>query len=197
MGAQVGTSVLSVVRGPNGSGKTTLLREFLETGNIAQLPDVSARIRTSGLVQSPFKESTNDWAHKNARDVAAYVDPLPLSRDLTVLEHLQLVATSWGRQSDDAVLQAKQALTDFRIEELQARLPHQVSLGQSQLISLALTFVRPARIIVLDEPERHLDNEHTALLSERISQRSNGGTSFLVATHNPSISRLANYTIEL
>lgn len=195
----LGTREIWVVRGPNGSGKTTLLRRFLETGTaqVARPPAHSASAEPDAKPTTAKSGHGKNWAHAHASEVSAYVDPLPVSRDLTVQEHAQMVAASWFGNTQTATETAEKALEIFRIAHLKDRLPHQMSLGQSQLFNLALAFARPANVIVLDEPERHLDTEHTAILASIIKDRANQGTAFLVASHDPEISAVANTIIEL
>lgn len=186
-----------VVKGPNGAGKTTLLREFVASGNVVHSKQIANQLQVNDEVWFPLKMNRRTWEHARASEVSAYVDPLPVSRDLTVQEHAHMVADSWFGNTQTATETAEKALEIFRIAHLKDRLPHQMSLGQSQLFNLALAFARPANVIVLDEPERHLDTEHTAILASIIKDRANQGTAFLIASHDPEISAVANTIIEL
>lgn len=123
------------LRGANGAGKTTLLRAIggsvrLESGSITIAGDpVAAR--------SPVRR----------RRVAALIGMPPFARDLTLAEHLALIAASWGRADDSAAL-----LHGLRLGDLATRFPHELSSGQTQLFSLAIVLARPSAVLVVFAP---------------------------------------------
>lgn len=127
-------------------------------------------------------------AQKHQRGaVSALVDPIPIARDMTIEEQILLVAASWYGNTERAKETANSTLAQLNLVELANRFAHQVSAGQLQLFNLALTLARPAQVVLLDEPERHLDDAHIALLLQQMKQRSAKGTAFLVATHEPTL----------
>ena len=120
-----------VLRGPNGSGKTTLLRII------------------GGLLVPSTGTATIGGREADERDravraaVAALLGAPTTYRDLTLVDHLVLIDSTWGGDpatSDDRSL----ALLDrLGIAHLDDRFPHELSSGQEQLFRLALTFSRP------------------------------------------------------
>lgn len=66
-----------------------------------------------------------------------------------------------------------------------------------QLFNLALTLVRPADVVLLDEPERHLDSHRVALVATLLAERAAQDTAFLVATHEPVLVEAADGRVEL
>ena len=121
-----------VLRGPNGSGKTTLLRI------IGGLLVPSTGTATIGGREADERDRTVRAA------VAALLGAPTTYRDLTLVDHLVLIDSTWGGDpatSDDRSL----ALLDrLGIAHLDDRFPHELSSGQEQLFRLALTFSRPA-----------------------------------------------------
>lgn len=162
---------LAVV-GDNGSGKTTLLRVLAgllaPTGGSAQ-----ARGR-------PCDERDADFR----RDVAALVGPPPTARDLTVEEHLLLVARTWGQDADEAARLVDGLMTELGMEPLASRFPHQLSTGQTQLLRLALTLVRPGGVLLLDEPEHGLDDGRVGTVLAALRARVETGVTVVLATHD-------------
>lgn len=160
------------VTGANGSGKTTLLRV------LAGLESPSAgRCRVAGR---PVDERDPRFR----RVVAALVGPPPTARDLTVREHLELVARTWGADRTAARTATEQLLSELALTRLAERFPHQLSAGQAQLCSLALTLARPCEVLLLDEPEQRLDEDRLAAVTELLDRRRRDGVTVLLATHH-------------
>jgi ABC-type multidrug transport system ATPase subunit len=173
------------VTGSNGSGKTTLLRAFL-----------GSRKLTGGavLVQG---EAVNLARPRHRRLVAPLVEPVPVARDMTLREQVTLVAASWYGNSTTTAERAEEAIEELDLSALGERFPAQLSAGQLQLFSLALTLVRPADVVLLDEPERHLDTDRVDLLATLLTERAEQGTSFLVATHESAVVDACDGVMEL
>lgn len=161
--------------GANGSGKTTLLRV------LAGLIDPTAgTVRIEGRVPDD-----RDRAFRCA--LGALIGPPQTARDLTVSEHLQFIAATWGIPAADGAERAAELLEELGITELGRRFPHELSSGQTQLVSLALTFARPARVLLLDEPEQRLDADRLELVILALRARAEAGTAVVVATHSPRL----------
>lgn len=163
------------VRGPNGAGKTTLLRVLA-----GLMPATSGSVRLDG---DPLHIRRGD--HRAA--VAAMIGMPPLARDLTLVEQLRFVRATWG---DDAVTgerEARTGLDELDIANLDTRYPSELSSGQLQLFSLALTLARPCRILLLDEPEQRLDANRRGLVADALRRRLDGGCTVVFATHSAAL----------
>jgi len=171
MTAEPGTCV--VVRGPNGAGKTTFLR------------------LVAGLLEPTSGTVTIDGVPADERDpttrssVAALIGAPAAYRDLTLADHLTLIDATWGRDPDTCDVRVVGALEEFGIDHLDERYPHELSSGQGQLFRLALTWFRPSRLLVLDEPEQRLDTERRALVGRLVRERTATGTTVVMACHDP------------
>ena len=164
-----------VLRGPNGSGKTTLLRI------IGGLLVPSTGTATIGGREADERDRTVRAA------VAALLGAPTTYRDLTLVDHLVLIDSTWGGDpatSDDRSL----ALLDrLGIAHLDDRFPHELSSGQEQLFRLALTFSRPASVVLLDEPEQRLDTGKRQVVAELIRERTESGGTVVMACHDPEL----------
>jgi ABC-2 type transport system ATP-binding protein len=169
----VGAGECVALIGANGSGKSTAVR------TIAGLLEPSAgSVRVCGF--DPHREPEAE----QARSALALVPDSPLLYDdLTVRQHLELVTLSHGVADDD---------TDARIGALLARLglaaredflPRELSRGMRQKTQLACALVRPAAMLVLDEPVVGLDPPSQSLLGELLRERKRAGTAVLLTTH--------------
>jgi ABC-2 type transport system ATP-binding protein len=154
--------------GANGSGKSTAVRA------IAGLLEPSAgTVRVCG--HDPHREPDAE----DARAALALVPDTPLLYDdLTVRQHLELVTLSHG--ADGAI--------DGWLDRLglAARanfLPRELSRGMRQKAMLACALVRPAQVLLLDEPVVGLDPPSQALLREVLVERTRAGAAILLTTH--------------
>ncbi len=164
-----------VLRGPNGSGKTTLLRII---GGLLSPPPGAASIGGR-----PADE--RDPAIRAA--VAALIGTPTTYRDLTLIDHLVLVDSTWGHDpatSDDRGLAL---LGELGIGDLDDRFPHELSSGQEQLFRLALTLTRPASVLLLDEPEQRLDTTKRQVVAGLLRSRVEDGSTLVMACHDPDL----------
>lgn len=174
------------ITGPNGSGKTTLLRAL---AGLVQ--------PTSGSVAINGRQVDESDAAFRAL-VAALVYLPPVARNLTVEEHLRLVLASWGWREPNIKGDVADQLKALQIDHLARRFPHELSAGQNQLFALALTLIRPSKVLLLDEPERHLDTEHRELIQAVLAQRKTDGTTIAFATHESMlIKELADSVLDV
>jgi ABC-type multidrug transport system ATPase subunit len=165
------------LRGPNGSGKTTVLR--LIAGQIAP---ASGSVQVLGSPPMP-----RDPRHR-AR-VAGMIGHPPFARDMTVIEHATLIGVTWNLPVDQARASASTMLAAFGIGHLAERFAHELSSGQTQLVALSLTLLRPADILLLDEPEQRLDKTRIGVLTDVLRERHARGTTLVVATHSDRVAR--------
>jgi len=160
---------LAVV-GPNGAGKSTLLRTLA-----GLLPPLAGSVAFG----APVDERDAGFR----RDVAAVLDDDAFFAALTGREHLLLTARGHGVAEPDDVVAGEVAA--FGLAERIDALPSALSSGQRRRLALAAAFVRPARLLLLDEPERRLDTGMRTRLGARLAERRDAGTAVLFASHDP------------
>jgi ABC-2 type transport system ATP-binding protein len=161
------------VVGPNGSGKTTLLR--CVAGAIK--PD-SGAVR---LLGQPVDES--DPATRAA--VASVLDDVEFFPDLSVVEHLELMA--YAHATPDGEAAVEEVVAALGLESACDQLPLTLSSGQRRRLALASCFVRPRRLLVLDEPEQRLDTAGRDWLAERLTREKRAGVAVVMASHDPDL----------
>jgi len=182
---EVAAGRCAAIMGVNGSGKSTLLR-------IAAGRDTP----TSGQARYAGRLLSQDdlVVRTEIAVVGGMASPYP---DLTVREHLQLVAVAHGagRDADELI---DSALSQCRLSDHADVLPGSLSSGQSQALMLAAVLVRPRRLIVLDEPEQHLDPAARRWLAGLLLAEKRRGTALLVATHHTELATaIADHVIVL
>ena len=164
-----------VLRGPNGSGKTTLLRII---GGLL--------VPTTGTATIGGREADErDRAVRAA--VAALLGAPTTYRDLTLVDHLVLIDSTWGGDPSSSDARSLALLRRLGIAHLDDRFPHELSSGQEQLFRLALTFSRPANVVLLDEPEQRLDTSKRQVVAELIRERTSAATTVVMACHDPEL----------
>lgn len=175
-----------VVRGHNGAGKSTFLRVL-----------AGMRSPTTGTVTiAGARIARRDPAFR--RRVAALIGLPPMASDLTVQDHVRLVAATWFPDRDTAESQAADVLGTLGLETLLHRFPHELSTGQQQLVGLALVLARPFDVLLLDEPEQRLDQERLAMVAEVLGRRRDAGAALVIATHSDLLAeRLGDRVLDL
>ena len=173
------------VLGPNGAGKTTLLR--ILAGHL--LP-TTGEVHCDLASHEPGGDKPAPIDERNPAIRAAIATLLGAPGfypDLTLIEQLRLIGASWGFAPDQAEKRAATVLDQFGITELQRRFAHELSSGQTQLFTLAATFARPARVLILDEPEQRLDPDRKTLLVAAIRTARDVGACVILSCHDHEV----------
>jgi ABC-type transport system involved in cytochrome bd biosynthesis fused ATPase/permease subunit len=175
--------------GPNGAGKTTLLHVLLGVlrpssgrilvgGREARLDNRRFRERIAFLSQRPF---ALDGA-SIAENLRAFDPALPDARLITALGTVGLWSLLRARVATDTAALA---------------LPHaELSSGQARRIMLARALLRDADLLVLDEPEAHLDAasvDELAVILRGVARERR----ILAVVHDRGLARFADRILEI
>ena len=159
--------------GRNGSGKSTVLRCIIGADRPTE-----GSVEVCGVRMS----ETNPDIRRN---VATVIDDLDFFPDLSVVEHLDLLARAHGLPDPDATVD--EVLKEVQLVPQAGQLPGTLSSGQRRRLALATAFVRPRKLLVLDEPEQRLDVEGIAWLGRRLRKDLDEGLAVVMASHEPSL----------
>ena len=167
--------------GHNGSGKSTFLG------------------MCSGLLE-PSSGSVTVAGHPagsfDARAATAYLPDQPvLYDDLSAIEHLEYVARLHGVV--DWEPRARELLDRLGLASRADGLPSRFSRGLRQKTSIALAFVRPFDLLLVDEPFVGLDPEGKVAMVELLDEAHTGGAAVVVATHQLDFVQRADRCIAL
>jgi ABC-type lipoprotein export system ATPase subunit len=177
---------LTAVVGPSGSGKSSLLRvltgiDRATAGDVWVGPRNVARASARGL-------------RRLRRDVVGYVFQRPSDNflpNLTIGEHLRLAARD-GNGTNAAELLDRLGI-GHRIDHL----PDELSGGEQQRAAFAQAVVAGSKVVVADEPTAELDSDSSRRVMDGVRALVESGVTFVVATHDGSVRRLADDVIEL
>ena len=159
--------------GANGSGKSTAVR------TIAGLLEP-----TDGIVRVAGHDPHREPDAEIVRAALALVPDAPvLYDDLTVRQHLELVALSHGVGGDGIDDRIEELLERLGLADRDAFVPRELSRGMRQKAQLACALIRPAALLVLDEPVVGLDPPSQILLYELLLEAKRAGTAVLLTTH--------------
>lgn len=167
---QVSASDFFVLTGPNGGGKTTLLRlmgGLLQPGAgvIRRKPHL-----TVGYLPQIGKVDRN----------------FPITAEEVVLSGLQNKKTLWQKYDAACYEQVKSVMSELEVQEVAQRRIEFLSGGQWQRVLLARALVSQPELLLLDEPDTHLDEASKALLYKMLHQRAKE-TATVVVSHDHHI----------
>ncbi len=167
----VGAGQCAALLGVNGSGKSTLLRiaSGRDTPTTGQVWYGGTALREDDLTART--------------EIAVAGDASSAYPDLTVREHLMLVAVAHGAGAEAGEL-VDRALAECRLADHVFALPSALSSGQRQALQLAAMLVRPRRLLILDEPEQRLDPAARRWLADLLTREKSNGAALLMATHH-------------
>ncbi|MDZ8171864.1 ABC transporter ATP-binding protein [Microbacterium xanthum] len=186
LSATVDSGHVLVIRGRNGTGKSTLLRTM-----------AGVRTPTSGTVRID-DDIVTERDRRFRRRVAAMIGLPPIAPDLTVEDHMLLVASTWLGDPRAATRFSRGVLEELGLTPLAARFPHELSSGQTQLLGLGLVLSRPFDVLIIDEPEQRLDPEHVDVVIGALRARRDSGATLVIATHSSRLAEeLADHTLWL
>jgi len=164
--------------GPNGAGKSTLLRVL--TGS---LKPGSGSIRLSGA------ELETVGRKAIARSIAVVPELAQLPFAMTVEEVVALgrlphePPLTGSRLSDELAVDA--AIERVGAGHLRGRDARALSLGERQLVFVAVAVAQAAPILVLDEPTAHLDIRHQVDIMELlVDLNERDGTTIVAVLHD-------------
>jgi len=156
--------------GHNGSGKTTLMKMA------AGLLDPSG---------GSVKIGRHDAGSQEARRLLSWLSDTPtFYDDLSLWEHLEFVARLHGVAEWEG--RAEQLLQRIGLQDRRDDIPSTFSRGLRQKAAIALAFVRPFQLLLVDEPFVGLDEPGKQALVTLFDEASQRGATLVVATHELS-----------
>ncbi|MNB71779.1 ABC-type transporter ATP-binding protein EcsA [compost metagenome] len=165
--------------GLNGAGKSTTMKHIL------------------GLM-TPHKGEIAVQGKKREQDPEAYHGALSfvpesplLYEEMTVREHVEFTARSYGVNRADYEARSKRLAELFRMEDKMDTLSGHLSKGMKQKVMIMCAFVASPALYVIDEPFLGLDPLGIRSLLDFMLEIRNSGSSILLSSH--ILSTIENY----
>jgi len=167
------------VLGPNGCGKSTLLACLSGIRKPAQ-----GSIRLGGI--DLFGIPPEDRAKKIGLIPQTHIPAFAYTvREMVLMgraPHLGLFDSP--RRADYEI--ADQALESVQLTHLRDRPYTELSGGERQLVMIARGLAQQCPIMLMDEPDAHLDPQNQHRVLELVAQLSGQDVSFVIASHSPN-----------
>ena len=165
--------------GPSGSGKSTFIRLL----NKEELPD-EGRIWVAGkdIAQlSPWKVPFL------RRNIGCIFQDFKLLPTRSVYENVAFALEVIGRPRHVINSQVPAILELVGLGKKFKNLPHELSGGEQQRVSIARAFVNRPLILLADEPTGNLDPTTSVGIMRLLDRINRTGTTVVMATHDSSI----------
>ena len=183
----ISTGEIIVLLGPSGSGKSTLLNILgtLDT-------EYSGNISINDVHISP-KE---DLAHIRSSYLGFVFQFHHLLPEFTVMENLQIPSLISGNENSETEI--IELLTLIGLENRINHYPNEISGGEKQRVAVIRSLINKPLLVLADEPTGNLDRENSQLLLNLIADlKEKYQQSFLIATHDHSITEIADRILNL
>lgn len=142
-----------ILTGPGGSGKTTLLS--ILGGQM--LPDQGEAYLWGQCMQKMKGKEKSQFC----REMLGFVfQETSIIQGLTVIENVRLPLSLSQVEKNMAMEKASEMLGLLGIEEMAQAYPSELSTGEKQLVALARALTMKPKILLLDEPTKHLDHQY-------------------------------------
>lgn len=181
---------VSVV-GPSGAGKTTLLQIV---GTLYK-PDAGT-ISINGIdVLSLNKKEIAHFRNQHLGFVFQFHQLLP---EFNAVENIMLPGLIANKSSKELQRRAKELLDYMGLSHRATHKPSELSGGERQRVAVARALINQPNIILADEPSGSLDSQNREELYRLFLRlREEMGLTFVIATHDEELSKLADRTIQM
>jgi ABC-type lipoprotein export system ATPase subunit len=160
--------------GPSGSGKSTLLHLM-----------AGLDVPTAGTITWP---ELGDRTQLRPGPVGMVFQAPSLIPALDVVENVELPLLLGGLDRRDARAAATASLTRLGLDDLAAKLPEELSGGQSQRVAVARVLAGRPSVILADEPTGQLDHASAAVIvAALLDTATELGAALILTTHDPRI----------
>jgi putative ABC transport system ATP-binding protein len=176
--------------GPSGSGKSTLL------GIIAGLDSPSSgRVRVDGVDITRMSE--RQLASVRNAKIGMVFQAYNLIPTLTAQENVE-VPLYVGKHAGQPSERAGELLRLVGLGHRLGNRPNQLSGGEQQRVAVARALATRPAIVIMDEPTGNLDRTNGENVLRMIGDlRAATGTTFVIATHDPTVAAAADRAINI
>ncbi len=163
--------------GKTGTGKSSLMKTLY-----AELPLTEGQAHVTGYDLITIKRKEIPFLR---RKIGIVFQDFQLLHDITVNDNLLFVmkATGW-KDKDEMQSRLNEVLDKVGLITKGFKMPHQLSGGEQQRVSIARALINRPELILADEPTGNLDPETSDDIMKLLFEISKSGTSVFMATHD-------------
>ena len=166
--------------GKVGSGKSSLLKTTYCELDLYQDEADKAEILGRNLLKLRRKDIPS-----LRKEMGIIFQDLQLLHDRTVYQNLLFVlkATGW-KDKEKIKTRISEVLADVGMQDKAGSMPHELSGGEQQRISIARALLNQPKVIIADEPTGNLDPETASSILQLLKDITATGTAIVMTTHN-------------
>ena len=167
--------------GQVGAGKSSLLKTFYVEMDIEKAD--CANVLGYDLMSIRRKQIP-----ELRRKMGIIFQDLQLLSDRNVYQNLCFVLKATGWKGKKEIRQrVEEVLEQVGMADKKDRMPHELSGGEQQRVSIARALLNSPHLIVADEPIASLDNENADIIIQLLRDISLQGTAVILTTHNRTV----------
>jgi len=182
--------IVAVV-GESGTGKSTLLHLL---GALDRPTSGTIRFDDEDL----FAKSDDELAAFRNRSIGFVFQFHHLLPEFTALENVAMPALIQHRSMGDVTPRARELLDLLGLADRADHRPGTLSGGEKQRVAIARALMNEPALVLMDEPTGNLDARTAEPLHQEIERLSREmAQTFVLATHDPSLARVAGRVLRL
>lgn len=163
--------------GKTGSGKSSLLKTLY-----ADLPLQQGNVTVSGFDLAKIKRKEIPFLR---RKMGIVFQDFQLLNDRTVNDNLLFVLKATGWKDKQAIQKRiQEVLEKVHLSTKGFKMPHELSGGEQQRVSIARALLNDPELILADEPTGNLDSETSEGIMNLLLEISKNGRAVFIATHD-------------
>jgi cell division transport system ATP-binding protein len=176
--------------GPSGSGKSTLIKLVLK-----ELEPTQGRILVAGRNLQTLRRSKIPLLRRN---IGCVFQDFKLLPNKTVYENVAYALEVVGEHHRSIRRKVPEILNLVGLADKTDSLPHEISGGEQQRVSVARAFVNHPPLLLADEPTGNIDPETSIGIMQLLMRINRTGTTVVIATHDRDmVDRLRRRVIAL
>lgn len=187
----IGDNEIITIVGPSGAGKTTLL----QIAGTLDRADSGSILYNGQDITSLNDRRLSEFRNSNIGFIFQFHQLLP---EFTACENVAMPALIAGIPKRKAMERAAELLDMLGLSERLRHKPGELSGGERQRTAIARALIREPKVIFADEPTGSLDSRNRDDIRDVIADlRTRLGQTFVIVTHDPYMTEIADRTIEM
>ena len=162
--------------GPSGSGKSTMMKLILK-----QLEPTEGRILVAGRNLQTLRRTKVPLLRRN---IGCVFQDFKLLTNKTVYENVAYALEVVGENRRAIRRKVPEILNLVGLTDKTNQLPHEISGGEQQRVSVARAFVNHPPLLLADEPTGNIDPETSVGIMQLLLRINRTGTTVVMATHD-------------